>query len=202
MSWYERQEAARKKKQKIIIGGVAAVVLGVSGLLWAIFDTTEYVTEVQLHEWQRNIDIEDYQPRRYTREWSHPADAYEIYEYEEDASYTDDDGNYVSDSDTYYDYTVDRWAYSKTLSKCGNNKEPQWPSTLGLRVQNTVEPQYGQERERGRQTHLFLHLFHKESNKTYRAEVEKEQWDRIEYGQIVTAHVNHFGTVRRVTDKQ
>ena len=203
MSRFVTSRDEERKKKFLIGGGITAAIIIISALLYAGLHTTELSTEVQLHEWQRNIDIEQYEPVRYTREWTYPSDAYNVHEYEEDSSYRDKNGNLVHDSDTYYDYTVDEWTYSRTLSSTGHDKEPQWPSVTGLNIQNTVSPEIGQERERGRSTHLFVHLFHKETNKTYRAEIEKsEQWLRIELGQMVTAHVNHFGTVRWVTDQQ
>jgi hypothetical protein len=145
--------------RRLVIGGVVAVGL----VLVAVFWKRQVGLSVQGHTWERNIDIERFEPR-HDSSWCDqmPADAYSTSRSREQRSTRQvadgtecsmqredrGDGTYKQvrkcqtkyRSEPVYDwrcsYTVDRWSVARTASAQGASleDEPRWPKVQLVRT--------------------------------------------------------------------
>lgn len=174
-----------------------AVLTGIAALL--IFWTTEVALSVTGHSWEREIKIENYGPRSESA-WCDqmPGDAYQVEKRREERSKrkipdgetcrterTDQgDGTYrevnkcvpkyryepVYDDRCYF--SVDRWAYARSVKAEGKNKEPYWPK-FSLKREGVCK---GCERAGDKKEALFLHLEDSKNVKLYTCEVQNALW--------------------------
>jgi hypothetical protein len=120
--------------------GLAIVAVVIFLILLSI--TENVAVEVNDVWWRREVQVEDYAPREQGG-WTHPSDAYNVskswrvrsYRTVDDGCATrDEDGHCTSRRthleavyDWYYEYTVDRWQYRRSLVALEHNRSPYTP---------------------------------------------------------------------------
>ena len=197
----EAARASARRNRWLMIGGIAALVVIVVAVLAAVFWTRGTTALVIGHSWERAIDIERYGPQSESA-WcdSMPYDAYNVSRRDEIRSYRqvpdgeecsvrridNGDGTYreeeecqtrYRDEPVYDDrcyFTVDRWAYSHTVTARGESlrEAPSWPATNIARSGTCI----GCEREAGRQERYQVHFQESGSDKTYTCDFDQSKW--------------------------
>lgn len=184
------------------IGLIALAAIIVIGVLVALFwrrDTGAYVTG---HAWERVIEVEEFGPRA-SGDWcdSMPGDAYNISrsERQRDTRQVPDgedcrtvrsdngDGTFSERTecttryrsepvyDTFCSYTINRWAYERSVRAQGDSlaDQPVWPD-LNLRQTGTC---IGCERE-GRRSETYRVMLRAGEN-TYTCDVPFDRWQSM-----------------------
>lgn len=200
-----------RKKEWLIIGGVALLAVCVIAAVFALTYRKDTSGQVSALTWQRTIEIQDYQPRAGSG-WDEtvPVDAYgqtcdrrergerQVPDgsHEECRDVDQGDGSFrrecrtVQDyrKETIYDmwctYTVDRWDYKRKASASGTGKSPppDWPQvTLA-----SGTGRYGAERA-GKQHETYTVVVHDDGGDTHECSFESQAvWDQYEVGMAVT----------------
>lgn len=144
-----------------IVGFLVLLALGIGVIV--VFATRPVSVIVEGVDWRREIQVENYLPRRYG-DWDEtvPSDAYERNCYRKQRGshqvYLGETcvgtGNNevctshymtVPDYDTWCDYTADRWGYARSLVTAGTTHNDPAPSWAALDF--TPCPEIGCERE-------------------------------------------------------
>lgn len=189
-----KQPSKKKKLGALGIGGVLSAG-AVTYFTW----TQEIPVTLDAHSWSRQVVIEDFRPRS-DQSWcdAMPRDAYSVSRTSEVRSHKQvpdgqscttrrvdkGDGTYqnvkecrtkyrqVPIYDDHCRFTVDRWAYGRTMKANGQGKQPHWP-----KVQLSCQAQrIGCEREKRREATYRVRLINKDTAKQYRCEVPESLW--------------------------
>lgn len=209
------QKAETKKKGNgrvlVIVGVVLAAIAG----FFFLFSQTERVSvQVQAHEWQREIRIEEYKAVR-EGAWreSVPISAYRetcsqrqrgterIPDGQDCRTVRSDNGDGTFSErqecttryreepvyDTWCDYTIDKWVYTRSVTTDQRSAvEPYW-GNVSFSCTGT---RLGCEREAGRdETYTLVFL---DEGDVYRCNYDRAQWDSVNDGSIWSLEVRTF----------
>jgi hypothetical protein len=195
------KQAGSRRTAYIVL---AVILLIIGALVTTIFWTQEVSLALSGHAWQREIQIEDFGPRTESA-WceSVPGGAYGVSRKSEIRSYkqipdgetcttrradqgdgtfreiTDCQPKYRSEpvyGDKCY-YQVDRWAYARSLTAEGRDKNPRWPELRLKRIGGACQ---GCEREGARIEHYTLSL--RGEKGSYECEVDQALWQNAQAG--------------------
>lgn len=195
-----------------VIGVVALVIVGAIAALTA---TRETKIIVRGHSWEREILIEQYQQVR-EGAWDEqvPIDAYstscsqrqrdtrQVPDGQECRTIRTDNGDgtfsereqcttrYRSEPvyDTWCDYTIDRWAYGRSVTTSGQsvNESPVW-GEVTLKCEG--QARLGCERESSRKETYLVHFAGTDNDKTYQCPFPQDQWQNIRVESLWNARV-------------
>ena len=108
-----------------VVASIGFIVLIVSLLLLIKKD---YTIEIKSYSWETNVYIQEYQVFHYSEREYLPHDAYNVKEHRQTKTVTktDDDGNEYKETTHYtvYDYDINEWVNTKTLSESKFDKSP------------------------------------------------------------------------------
>lgn len=196
------------------IGAGVLVTIGVIITVWALFFAThrQEVTITDFY-WHRQMEVQDFQPRRRGDWYGTPDDAYDVsssylYHYTRqvyDGETCTDTGtsrsctsNYHSEAvyDWWYDYTVDRWEFSEWLATSAQNHTPLWAPIENEHFDTT--PVFGHRRLSGVRKESYTVYFKTKSGKVYQTRTNERRWKSVEIGQSANLNLNRQDDIRSV----
>lgn len=180
-------------KQMCMFASIIAVP--VLSIAFALAYTSEKPVDVVVlrHTWQWEIKVEQFKPVRHEHESGDaPAGAYNVYEWTE--TRVDEDG--FRRHWDYCSYTMDEWAYDRSLITGNQDKTPFTPDTSSVKISDRLQPILGDERISDRIQTFKLYLV-KGNYSFWEYETDLDTWLAVDDGEIHRLFVNAFGQIRR-----
>lgn len=207
-----------RKKELILISGVILLALCVVAVVFAVTYRKTTTGTISALTWERTIDIQDFQPRADSG-WHEtvPGDAYNRScserqrstrrvpsgSHQECKDVDQGNGSFkrechtVTDyrSEPVYDqwcsYTVDRWAYKRSVKASGQGKVP--PPTWPTFILSTGNGRYGGEQESTHHEKYTVTIRDKDK-KTHDCSYDETKWTTFDVGQSVTLKLRLGGS--------
>lgn len=207
-----------RRREWLIFGAVALLALAVVGIIFALTYRQEVTGTVEALNWERTVEIEDYQPRTGSN-WRDelPGDAYNLDcrtrqrgtrrvqtgSHQDCRDVAQGDGSFRRECrtvkeyrnepvyDTWCGYRVDRWEHRRDAVASGEGKfpPPQWPA-YSL---SSGSGRYGQERV-GDQDGDYRVIVREEDGDRHTCTFDDQaRWDAFDVGASVTLEVGLRG---------
>ncbi len=98
--------------------------------------------------------------------------------------------------ETWVDYTVNRWKFSRWITASGNNHDAHWPETTIRSTESTI-PNIGDERLGERTEHYTVRLREIDSDepRVWNETVFLSRWQQFSIGESFVIHTNRIGTI-------